>query len=78
MKKLYEKSELGFALVWIGIYCVGMSVFDGISRTMKVESCASAAFAAAVSLFLFFWVRRHGFARFLEENSEKSCVYLCS
>ena len=30
MKKLYEKSELGFALVWIGIYCLGMSVFDEI------------------------------------------------
>ena len=29
MKKLYEKSQLTFALVWIGIYCVGMSVFAG-------------------------------------------------
>ncbi len=22
MKKLYEKNELTFALVWIGVYCV--------------------------------------------------------
>ena len=21
MKKLYEKNELGFALLWIGVYC---------------------------------------------------------
>ena len=41
MKKLYEKSELGFALVWIGIYCVGMSIFDEISRSIGVKSTSS-------------------------------------
>ena len=40
MRKLYDKSELAFALVWIGIYCVGMSVFDEISRSIGVESSA--------------------------------------
>lgn len=40
MKKFYDKSELGFALVWIGIYCVGMSTFDEISRSIGVgEFC---------------------------------------
>ena len=34
MKKLYEKSELGFALVWIGIYCVGMSAFSAPGESM--------------------------------------------
>ena len=60
MKKLYEKSELGFALVWIGIYCVGMSIFDEISRSIGVESSASAGFAAAASLFLYFWLKKQG------------------
>ena len=60
MKKLYDKSELGFALVWIGIYCVGMSVFDEISRGIGVESSASAVFAVAVSLFLYFWLKKQG------------------
>ena len=60
MKKLYEKSELGFALVWIGIYCVGMSIFDEISRRIGVESSASAVFAVAVSLFLYFWLKKQG------------------
>ena len=40
MKKLYDKSELTFALVWIGIYCVGMSIFDEISRYSR-EFCVS-------------------------------------
>lgn len=60
MKKLYEKSELGFALVWIGIYCLGMSVFDEISRALGVESIASAVFALAVSIFLLFWLKAKG------------------
>ena len=60
MKKLYEKSELGFALLWIGIYCVGMSIFDEISRSIGVESSASAVFALASSLFLYFWLKQQG------------------
>ena len=64
MKKLYEKSELGFALVWIGIYCVGMSVFDEISRSIGVESSATAVFGLAVSLFLYFWLKQQGLKKF--------------
>ena len=60
MKKLYDKSELNFALVWIGIYCVGMSVFDEISRSIGVESSASAVFGLTVSLFLYFWLKQQG------------------
>ena len=60
MKKFYDKSELGFALVWIAIYCVGMSVFDEISRSIGVESSAAAVFAVAVSLFLYFWLKKQG------------------
>jgi len=60
MRKLYDKSELAFALVWIGIYCVGMSAFDEISRSIGVESSASALFAAAASLFLYFWLKKQG------------------
>lgn len=60
MKKFYDKSELCFALAWIGIYCVGMSVFDEISRSIGVESSAAAVFAVAVSLFLYFWLKKQG------------------
>ena len=60
MKKLYEKSELTFALAWIGIYCVGMSVFDGISRSIGVESAATAVFALAISAFLYLWLKKRG------------------
>ena len=32
MKKLYEKNELTFALVWIGVYCVLQSLWKGQGR----------------------------------------------
>jgi len=60
MNKLYEISQLGFALMWIGIYCVGMSIFDEISRSIGVESSATAVFGVAVSLFLYFWLKQQG------------------
>lgn len=60
MKKFYDKSELGFALMWIAIYCVGMSFFDEISRRIGVESCVSAIVAAGASIFLFWWLKKYG------------------
>ncbi len=60
MKQLYNKSELGFALVWIGIYCVGMSIFDEISRSIGVENSVAAVSAVAASLFLYCWLKKQG------------------
>ena len=59
MRALYDKSELGFALVWIGIYCLGMSIFDELSRRIGVESSVSALFALSVSLYLYFWLKKN-------------------
>ena len=29
-----KKNEICFALLWIGIYCVGMSLFDNLSKAI--------------------------------------------
>jgi len=60
MKRFYDKNRLGFALCWIGVYCVGMSVFDELSRMIGIESICAAAFGLAVSLGLFFWLKSSG------------------
>ncbi|MBE6917984.1 MAG: CPBP family intramembrane metalloprotease [Ruminococcaceae bacterium] len=60
MKKFYEKSKLGFALMLIGVYVVGMSVFEEISRAIGVESLAAAVFALGLSGFLFLFLKRNG------------------
>lgn len=60
MKKLYEKSELAFALVWIAVYCVLQSLAYPLSELIGVKYSANALFTAAMSAALFFWIRRSG------------------
>ena len=57
MKKIYEKSELRFAIIWIVIYCVLQSLANSINEAIGVEYSASAVLCLiqAVILFLFIW-----------------------
>ncbi len=54
MKRLYDKSRLVFALVWIGVYVVGMSLLENLGEP------AAAAGGLALSVFLAVWLRRNG------------------
>ncbi len=60
MKKLYDRSELGFALLWIGIYVVGTSLADEASRSLGFEKSITCVFLALICSVLFFWIRKHG------------------
>ncbi len=60
MKKLYEKNELTFALVWIVIYVAGTSLAEMLSETIGVYKLVSAVFHAALTAGLFLWIRRNG------------------
>ena len=62
MKKLYEKNELTFALVWIGIYVVGTSLAEALSETIGISKLVSAPFHLALAAALYLWVRRSGLA----------------
>ena len=44
MKKLYEKNELTFAIVWIVIYCVLQSAANPLNELIGIEYSASAVF----------------------------------
>ena len=44
MKKLYEKNELSFALVWIAVYCVLQSLANPLNKAIGIDYAASAAF----------------------------------
>ena len=39
MKKLYEKNELIFALLWIVVYCVLQSLANPLNKRIGVEYC---------------------------------------
>lgn len=60
MKKLYDKSELGFSLCCIGAYVLCLSLADNVSKALGTEKLLSFPTALAISLLLIFWLRRHG------------------
>ena len=59
MRKLYEKNALTFALVWIGIYVVLLSVAENLSDALT-KNAAAAALCAAMTGFLFLWLGKTG------------------
>ena len=59
MKKLYEKNELTFALVWIVIYCVLQSLANPLNKAIGVAYAASAAFCVLQTVVLFTFIRKN-------------------
>lgn len=55
MKRFYEKNELYFALTWIGVYVVLLSLGDNVSASVGIRSIATLpiAFLLCFSLFMF-------------------------
>lgn len=60
MKRLYEKSELTFAIVWIVIYCVLQSLANPLNEKIGIEYSASAILCILQAIFLFAFIQRNG------------------
>ncbi len=60
MKKIYEKSELTFAIVWIIAYVVLFSAADSLSAFFGLEKVITAPMGVFLALFLFVWLRKNG------------------
>ena len=59
MKKLYEKNELTFAIVWIVVYCVLQSLANLLNKVIGIEYAASAAFCIVQAIALFGFIRKN-------------------
>lgn len=59
MNKLYKKSEIWFALVWIIVYVVGTSVTDELSKLVGIEKIISIPYLMILSTILLVWVRKN-------------------
>lgn len=59
MKNLYNKSELGFAILWIIIYCVSASIADQISFNIGVEKIMTAPLLLVLCLILLGFIYQH-------------------
>lgn len=58
LEKLYQKSQLQFALVWIGIYCVAQSLANLMSDLIGVNSSVTFVVSAVLTLILYCWIRK--------------------
>ena len=59
MKKLYEKNELTFAIVWIVIYCVLQSLANPLNKLIGVEYSASAVFCVLQAVILSVFILKN-------------------
>ena len=59
MKKLHEKNELTFAIVWIVVYCVLQSLANPLNKAIGVAYAASAAFCVLQTVVLFAFIRKN-------------------
>jgi membrane protease YdiL (CAAX protease family) len=59
LKKLYEKSEIWFAVSFIIAYCVLMSLGDSLSALIGVEKSVTLAVGIILSLIIALFLKRH-------------------
>ena len=60
LKKLYEKSEIWFAVAWIIAYVVLASTGDNISADLGIGKIVTLPILIAMSACLYFFVRKNG------------------
>ena len=60
LKKLYEKSNIWFAVAWIVAYCVLMSVVDSLSQMLGVQKSLTLPIALLLSVILFTFLKKNG------------------
>ena len=63
LKKLYDRSELWFAIAWIIAYVVLASAGDNLSQALGTPKLVTLPILAVLSAGLFFFVRKHGLLR---------------
>lgn len=59
MKKLYEKSEITFAIVLIVVYCVLQSLANPLNKKIGIEYSVSAIFCIIQTVILFVFIRKN-------------------
>lgn len=57
MRKLYQKSGIWFAVIWIVVYVMGTSVADGISSAIGVEKLITLILHLALSAAALVWLK---------------------
>lgn len=59
MKKIYEKNELTFTLIWIGIYVISQSIANSMS-ILGIEYSVNAIVNIVLTVLLFCFIQKNG------------------
>lgn len=60
MRKIYDKNELTFALIWIAVYVVLSSVSDSVSGSLGTAKIVTAPVCIALTVIMYLWIGRNG------------------
>lgn len=60
MKKIYDKSEIWFAVMWIIIHVVGVSITDSLSESIGIPHLITLFFSIAMILVLLSFMKKNG------------------
>lgn len=63
MKKLLDKDEILFSVLWIVVYVVGFSLSDGLSSLLGMEKLITVIFGLAMTAVLLIFFAKHGLLR---------------
>lgn len=63
MNKLYEKNGLLFAIIWIVVYVVGLSIADNLSVELGAPKAISLALCLAMTMVSVCWIKRNGYMK---------------
>ncbi|MCM1506642.1 MAG: CPBP family intramembrane metalloprotease [Ruminococcus flavefaciens] len=60
MKKLYEKNELNFSLLWIGLYVVLGSMAENLSQDIGIQKIISVPVNLIISVIILVFINKNG------------------
>lgn len=60
MKRIYDTNELNFALIWIGVYVVLLSVGDSVSGKIGIAKIVTVPVCIVLTLIMYFWIGKNG------------------
>lgn len=63
LKRLYDKSQIWFAIAWIIAYCVLLSVGDALSALIGIEKSVTFAIGVLLSAMILLFLKKHGLSR---------------
>lgn len=79
LKKLYDKSQIWFAVAWIIAYCVLMSVGDALSAVLGIDKSVTLAMGMVLSAALLLFLKKHRlFSKYglcVPKTSARSMLY---